>query len=142
MATALYRARILDHFQHPRHKGSLEGMDAIGRGAIPLCGDEVEVGIREMDDAGLAVRFRGRGCALCMASASIMAEALTGRSRNTADPIARDFLGWMLDGKEATLLTQVAPDLIDTFAPVREAGARARCAALPWGALREALEQG
>ena len=140
MTAELYRERILDHFQRPRHKGALEGMDAVGRGAIPVCGDEVEVGVRHASDS-IAVRFRGRGCALCIASASMMAEALTGLSRDRADRMSRAFLDWMLERKEAASLRSDAPDLVETFAAVREAGSRARCAALPWGALREALDR-
>lgn len=140
MTAELYRERILDHFQRPRHKGALEGMDAVGRGAIPVCGDEVEVGVRHTSDS-IAVRFRGRGCALCIASASMMAEALTGLSRDRADRMSRAFLDWMLERKEAASLCSDAPDLVETFAAVREVGSRARCAALPWGALREALDR-
>ena len=139
MSAELYRERILDHFQHPRHKGSLEGMDAVARGVIPLCGDEVEVGLSANSDGMVAVRFRGRGCALCLASASMMAEMLAGTTRDNAQRMARAFLGWMLERQEPATLASDAPELVETFASAREAGERARCAALPWGALQEAL---
>jgi nitrogen fixation protein NifU and related proteins len=139
MTNEIYRARILDHFRHPRHRGGLETMQAVGRAAIPMCGDEIEVGVREVGDKALAVRFRGRGCAVCMASASMMAEAVTGLTCGQANELARAFAGWMLDGAEAEALRAAAPELVETFAAVREAGSRARCAALPWGALGEAL---
>jgi nitrogen fixation NifU-like protein len=141
MTAVLYRDRILDHFRHPRHRGGLDEMDAVGRGRIPLCGDEVEVGIRASGEGNIAVRFRGRGCALCVASASMMAEALSGLPRDSAERISTAFLDWMLERKEPMSLADDAPDLVETFAPAREAGARAQCAALPWGALREALER-
>ena len=139
MTDDVYRARILHHFQHPRHRGELEGMQAVGRATIPMCGDEVEVGVSEIGKEGLAVRFRGRGCAVCIASASMMAEAVTGLTRERADEFARAFLGWMLDRVEVGLLATAAPELVETFGAVREAGSRARCAALPWGALCNAL---
>lgn len=139
MTVEVYRARILDHFQHPRHRGELEGMQAVGRATIPMCGDEVEVGVREIGTEGLAVRFRGRGCAVCIASASMMADAVTGLTRERADELTRAFMGWMLDRVEAGLLVAATPELVETFGAVRGAGSRARCAALPWGALGEAL---
>ncbi len=137
MADEIYRARILDHFQRPRHRGGVEVMAAIGRAAIPMCGDEVEVGVREA--ASLEVRFRGRGCAVCIASASMMAEHVNGLDRRQAEEIGRAFTGWMLHGAGPDLLTATASELVETFAAVRTAGGRARCAALPWSALAEAL---
>jgi nitrogen fixation NifU-like protein len=141
MTADVYRERMLEHFRHPRHRGDLQGMRAIGHGAIPICGDEVEVGIGHGDEA-IAVRFRGRGCAICIASASLMAETLSGSSRESADRLSQAFLDWMLEGGEAVALGLGASDLVDTFAAVRDAGSRAPCAALPWSALRDALEQG
>lgn len=139
MTADLYRARLLDHFQRPRHRGGLEAMPAVGRAAIPMCGDEIEVGVREVGDAGLAVRFRGRGCAVCIASASMMADRVNGLGRARAHELASEFLRWMLDRAAAETLSVAAPELLETFAAVREAGTRARCAALPWGALGDAL---
>jgi nitrogen fixation NifU-like protein len=137
MTNEIYRARILDHFQHPRHRGSLEGMQWIGRAAIPMCGDEVEVGVREAENERLAVRFRGRGCAVCIASASMMTEIVNGLTRGEADEIAHAFRSWILRRTDAERLT--TRGLIETFAAVREGGSRARCAALPWDALGDAL---
>ena len=138
----LYRERMLEHFRHPRHRGGLEGMSVVGRGAIPICGDEVEVGICHGDGVPLAVRFRGRGCAVCIASASMMAEVLNDGSRESADRLSRAFLDWMLEGAAPAALEHAAPDLVETFSSVRDAGSRARCAALPWAALRDALSRG
>lgn len=139
MTSEIYRARILDHFRHPRHRGGLEAMHAVGQAAIPMCGDAVEVGVREGRDGRLAVRFRGRGCAVCIASASMMAEIVNGLGRAQADAIACAFRGWLLERADTAALSTAVPDLLETFAAVREAGSRARCAALPWGALSDAL---
>lgn len=139
MTDEIYRARILDHFRHPRHRGGLEAMQSIGRAAIPMCGDEIEVGVREAGEQRLVVRFRGRGCAVCIASASLMSEVVNGLNRGEAEELACAFRGWMLEGAAAGLLAAQAPELVDTFSAVREAGGRTRCAALPWGALSDAL---
>lgn len=139
MADEIYRARILEHFQRPRHRGDLEGRQAVGRAAIPMCGDDIEVSVREAGTGRLAVRFRGRGCAVCIASASIMAEIVNGLDRRQAAEIGRAFTGWMLDGIDAAPLMTAAPELVETFAAVRAAGGRARCAALAWSAFADAL---
>jgi nitrogen fixation NifU-like protein len=139
MTVEIYRARILDHFQRPRHRGGLEGMHAIGRAAIPMCGDEVEVGVREGGAEQFTVRFRGRGCAVCIASASMMAELANGLGRAQMAKVGGAFTGWMLEGADVAPLTAMVPELVETFSAVRAAGSRARCAALPWGALADAL---
>jgi nitrogen fixation NifU-like protein len=139
MTVEIYRARILDHFQRPRHRGSLEGMQAVGRAAIPMCGDEIEVGVGSDGEAQFGVRFRGRGCAVCIASASMMAELANGLDRGRAAEIGRAFTGWMLEGADVAPLTAMVPELVETFSAVRAAGGRARCAALPWSALADAL---
>jgi nitrogen fixation NifU-like protein len=135
----LYRERILDHFHRPRHRGSLDAMQSVGRAAIPMCGDEIEVGIRERDNGRVEVRFRGRGCAVCIASASMMTEAVTGLTGAHASQLARSFIAWMLDRGDGGSLGDDGRDLVETFAAVRETGSRARCAALPWDALADAL---
>lgn len=139
MTTALYKDRILDHFHRPRHRGALEGMDAVGRGVIPLCGDEVEVGVKRNRHGHLTVRFRGRGCAICIASASMMTDAISGRSIVEADRLTLAFLDWMREREAAWKLDSALGELVETFGPVRQEGARISCAVLPWDALREAL---
>ena len=85
---SLYKEVLLDHFHHPRNKGDLAGADVVRRGSNPRCGDEIEVGI-EVEAGRLSrVRFRGRGCSVCIASASLMTEAVTGRDAAEAQALA------------------------------------------------------
>ena len=123
----MYTERLLDHYRRPRNRGHLEPSDtASGAGQVrtareynPLCGDEVI--IEALVEAGrvVAVRFHGRGCALCMGAASILTEAVQGRSL------------------EDLLSLDQAEYLRELGASIRPA--RLKCALLPWVALRHAI---
>ena len=75
-ANTLYKEVLLEHFHQPRNKGGLQGADVLRRGSNPRCGDEIEVGLFLQGDRLERVKFRGRGCSVCIASASLMTEAL------------------------------------------------------------------
>src|SRR5207247_10695654 len=75
----LYREVILDHYSHPRNKGSLEPADATGEGANPLCGDEIRLWLIVRAGVVQDVRFDGKGCAISQASASMMTGRVQGR---------------------------------------------------------------
>ena len=77
----LYQQVILDHGRRPRNFGPLESATGSAEGNNPLCGDRITVHVREEDDQLEAVGFEGNGCAICMASASIMTESVKGCSR-------------------------------------------------------------
>jgi len=77
---ALYQEVILDHYKHPRNFGSLADADRRAQGYNPLCGDEVMVSLRVRDGIVEDVAFEGHGCAISTASASLMTEAVKGRS--------------------------------------------------------------
>src|SRR5580692_9110546 len=77
----LYRDVILDHNRSPRNFGRLEPADATAVGRNPLCGDKLDVTLRMEGDRLADVRFEGQGCAISVASASLMSEAVKGRSR-------------------------------------------------------------
>src|SRR6516162_5126941 len=77
----LYRDVILDHNKRPRNFGPLEGADGHAHGHNPLCGDQLTVFVRMNGDHLEDIRFEGRGCAISTASASLMTEAVKGRSR-------------------------------------------------------------
>src|SRR3546814_14955698 len=76
----IYKEALLDHYRNPRNRGDLENTQIVRRGRNPLCGDEVDIGITIEDGTLTRVRFRGRACSICIASASIMTEAATGKS--------------------------------------------------------------
>ena len=133
----LYREVILDHNRHPRNFGRLEPADASADGHNPLCGDRLTVTLRMgagdvIDD----VKFEGNGCAISVASASMMSEAVRGKSR---DDVAELF------GHVHAALTQAeapadpALGKLAALAGVREFPARVKCASLCWHTLNAAL---
>jgi nitrogen fixation NifU-like protein len=76
----LYREHILDHYRHPRNQGTLEGADISCERDNPVCGDVVRLDIRLSGGRVSEVRFSGRGCVISMASASMLTEAILGKT--------------------------------------------------------------
>ncbi len=132
---SVYKTVLLDHFHNPRNKGELGTMDRVRRGSNPRCGDEIEVGIRANNEVLESVRFRGRGCSICLASASIMSECTMGLTRLQAQDLIQRMMEWFGDTKsEAPSNTTLA-----ALGAVRQHPARKKCVLLAWMALDEIL---
>jgi nitrogen fixation protein NifU and related proteins len=135
----LYRDVILDHNRQPRNFGRLDPADALADGHNPLCGDRLTISLRLAGDTITDIRFEGKGCAISTASASLMTEAVKGRSRDSVHD---------LFGRIHALLTQpgVPADeslgKLAALSGVREFPARVKCASLCWHTLNAALEDG
>jgi nitrogen fixation NifU-like protein len=132
----LYRDVILDHNRQPRNFGELAAPDASAEGHNPLCGDRLTIDIALEGDVIRDIRFHGSGCAISTASASLMTEAVKGRSRAQ---VARLF-----DDVHATLTGEApaAPAALGKLAAlggVSEFPARVKCASLCWHTLNAAL---
>lgn len=83
-AQSLYREEILDHYQNPRHFGKLKGADKTARQTNPLCGDDITIFVRwdKRDRRAIGdIRFEGKGCAICLAGASILTEYALGKTK-------------------------------------------------------------
>ena len=134
----LYQEVILDHSRTPRNFGRLEGASHQKEGYNPLCGDRLTVFL-ELDDAGAIrqARFDGSGCAISTASASMMTEALKGRTMEEARQLFEVFrdmvMGKNLNGDDG--LGKLA-----VFSGVSEFPIRVKCATLPWHTVIAALE--
>ena len=132
----LYRDVIVDHNRRPRNHGELVGATHRAEGNNPLCGDQLHVFIEVKDDLIRDLRFSGSGCAISTASASLMTEALRGRTRAEAAE---------LFGAMHRMLTTAgaAPDprlgKLMALAGVRQFPARVKCASLCWHTLNAAL---
>jgi nitrogen fixation NifU-like protein len=132
----LYRDVILDHNRRPRNFGPLEPADASIEGFNPMCGDRLTVRLRMDEDKISDIRFEGQGCAISTASASMMTEAVKGRTRSEA---------LHLFGRIHQLLTDDAAPPADelgklaALSGVREYPARVKCASLCWHTLASAL---
>jgi nitrogen fixation NifU-like protein len=132
----LYRDVIIDHNRQPRNFGRLEKADAHAEGFNPLCGDRLDLYVALDGDRISDLRFEGKGCAISVASASLMTETLKGRTRADAQ---RYF-----DAVHA-LLTRAdyTPDMdlgkLAALSGVREFPVRVKCASLCWHTLNAAL---
>ncbi len=133
----LYKDVLLDHYRHPRNKGNLDGARVVGRGSNPRCGDEIEVGLFSHGNMLDRVQFRGRGCSICIAAASMMSEALSGRSKTEAAQLSVVMHRWFGNGNGAKV--EPTPPALEALSAVREYPARRKCVMLCWEALSEAL---
>ena len=135
----LYQEVILEHGRRPRHAGRPARHDASARGDNPMCGDRVEVFLSYTPDGRIAdARFDARGCAISIASADLMAEAVTGQTPQTTRELFSRFADMARTGAcpdgDATM------ELLRPLAGVHAYPSRVKCATLPWHALAAALD--
>jgi nitrogen fixation NifU-like protein len=133
--TELYREVILDHNKHPRNFGRLDPHDAEAKGHNPLCGDRLTVTVRREGNRVADIRFEGNGCAISMASASMMTEAVKDKELAAIESLFR---------RVHALLTEAGASNADlgklaSLSGVREFPARVKCASLCWHTLNAAL---
>lgn len=132
----LYQEMILDHNRNPRNFGELAGASRKADGYNPLCGDKVRVAVQVEKGVVKGIAFKGSGCAISTASASLMTESLKGKRVAEAKRLFATFHG-MLTGKEADA---GALGKLAVFAGVCEFPARVKCATLAWHTMKAALE--
>ncbi len=135
---ALYQEVILDHGRNPRNFGALEEANHAAHGDNPLCGDRIVVYLVLADGKVADVAFTGRGCAISMASASLMTEAVKGRSVAEARALFERFHHLLTAGAAAD--DDEALEKLNVFAGVRDYPVRVKCATLPWHTLNAAIE--
>ena len=138
MLRELYQETILDHNRHPRNRGRVVGSRA--EGYNPLCGDQVEISLHTEGGMIDAIAFDGQGCAISTASASLMTQAVKGKTVEEAEAIFRRFQALVTDTSGAEPDWDGLGDLA-AFAGVRELPVRIKCATLPWHTLHAALNQ-
>ena len=136
--TDLYRDVILEHKRNPRNFGRLDPHDAAAVGHNPLCGDALSLTLRLDGDRLSAVRFNGQGCAISVASASLMSEAVTGKTRAEIDQLYHEVHA-LLTGD--AYRPAVPLGKLMALGGVREFPARVKCASLCWHTLNAALQQ-
>jgi len=86
----LFRENILDHYKHPRNRGTLEHPDITYEDANPLCGDRIRMDVNVEDGRIAQVRFSGVGCSISQAAASMLCEAVEGKSLDEVKRLSRD----------------------------------------------------
>lgn len=134
----LYQETILERGRRPRHALRLAVFDATAKGDNPMCGDRCQVWVKRATDGSIgAVGFEARGCAISVASADLMTEAVQGLDADAARLLSERF--------RVLATTGVADDpALDTLRPlagVHEYPSRVKCATLPWHALVAALNE-
>ena len=134
MLQELYKEIVLDHYKRPRHRGELDDADVQEHLLNPLCGDEVTVYARFRGDKLAEVSFTGRGCSISQASASMLTERLSGKSREEAEGEIEAFLEMMR--------TEENEELGDLAAlkGIIQTPNRIRCATLAWTAFKQGLD--
>ena len=135
----LYQELIVDHNRSPRNFRKIEGATRMAEGYNPLCGDKLTVYLT-LDDNGVItdLSFEGTGCAISVASASLMTQQLKGKSVQDAEELFKSFHD-LLTVKDAVLETERLGKLA-ALAGVREYPSRIKCATLCWHTLRSALQ--
>jgi len=132
----LYQEVILDHYRKPRNFGTLADADRRAEGHNPLCGDRIALQIRMKGDAIEDVRFSGKGCAISTASASMMTDAVKGKSRAEAEALFEKFHALVTGGGNG----KAGLGKLEAFGGVSEFPIRVKCASLAWHTLKAALE--
>ena len=139
----LYQEIILEHGKNPRNLRKTENFNKDAKGNNPLCGDNVHVYLklneqRKVED----ISFEGSGCAISMASASIMTDLIKGKSDNEAKEIIEDFLGMIKENPElkTNLLKEDDKTKLMCLSGVKQYPMRVKCATLSWHTLVSAME--
>jgi nitrogen fixation NifU-like protein len=137
----LYQEMILDHVKRPRNSGALPSASHRADGDNPLCGDKVTIFLSIEDGRIADVRFQGRGCAISLASASLMTEAIKGKTEAEVRAMFECFRAGLTAKNEEEAANALAElDNLAVFAGVREFPVRVKCATLPWHTLMAALD--
>jgi len=134
----LYQEVIVDHNRSPRNFGKMENSDQSLEGFNPLCGDRLTLYLKFNDGIIDNISFDGSGCAISVASASLMTEAMKGKTIKEAKAIFKDF--HELITKEGTELDIDKLGKLAALAGIRDYPTRVKCAVLCWHTLNSILE--
>ena len=139
----LYQEIILDHGKNPRNLGKFDNYNKDAKGNNPLCGDNVHVYLRLNENKKVEdIAFEGHGCAISMASASIMTDMVRGKEEKEVKEIVTDFLGMIKekDSLETNILKDDEKTKLMSLSGVKKYPMRVKCATLSWHTLTSALD--
>ena len=139
----LYQEIILDHGKNPRNLGKFDNYNKDAKGNNPLCGDNVHVYLRLNENKKVEdIAFEGHGCAISMASASIMTDMVRGKEEKEVKEIITDFLGMIKekDSIETNILKDDEKTKLMSLSGVKQYPMRVKCATLSWHTLTSALD--
>ena len=139
----LYQEIILDHAKNPRNKGKCDGYNHDAKAHNPLCGDKVHIYLKLDKNKNIKnLSFEGDGCAISLASASILTDTLKGKDLSFTKKVAEDFLNMLRKKTKITLnsLTEDQVTTITSLSGVQEFPMRIKCATMAWHTLLSAIE--
>ena len=140
----LYQEIILDHGKNPRNLRKTENFNKDAKGHNPLCGDKVHIFLKLNDNKKVEdISFEGQGCAISMASASIMTDLLKGKEEKEVKEIVNDFLEMIKEKDEinTNLLKDDEKTKLMCLSGVKQYPMRVKCATLSWHTLTSAIEK-
>ena len=140
----LYQEIILDHGKNPRNLRKTENFNKDAKGHNPLCGDKVHVYLKLNENKKLEdISFEGQGCAISMASASIMTDLLKGKEEKDVKEIVYDFLEMIKEKDEikTKLLKEDEKTKLMCLSGVKQYPMRVKCATLSWHTLTSAIDK-
>ncbi|RAP75478.1 Fe-S cluster assembly sulfur transfer protein SufU [Paenibacillus montanisoli] len=132
----LYRRVIMDHYKNPRNRGTLDEDSLTVNLNNPTCGDRITLQLQVEDGIVKQAKFTGEGCSISMSSASMMTEAVKGKTTEEALALAERFSSFIKGGQEEF---EELED-IEALSGVSKFPARIKCATLSWNALRKGIE--
>jgi len=132
----LYRRVIMDHYKHPRNRGEFGDGGVAVELNNPTCGDRITLQLKVEDGVVKDSRFTGEGCSISMSSASMMTEAIKGKTLEEALKMAEQFSN-MMKGEQA----EFEYEDLEALSGVSKFPARIKCATLAWNALRKGIEK-
>jgi nitrogen fixation NifU-like protein len=135
----LYQEVILDHCKHPKNFRKLEDANRSAEGFNPLCGDQITLYLKVEEGLIVDIAFKGAGCAISKASASMMTAALKGKSVEEAERIFESFHHMVTTEPDEEYESDGLGKL-EVFSGVREFPVRVKCASLAWHTLCSALK--
>ncbi len=140
----LYQEIILDHGKNPRNLRKTENFNKDAKGHNPLCGDKVHIFLKLNDNKKVEdISFEGQGCAISMASASIMTDLLKGKEEKEVKEIVNDFLEMIKEKDEinTNLLKDDEKTKLMCLSGVKQYPMRVKCATLSWHTLTTAIDK-
>ena len=140
----LYQEIILDHWKNPRNKKKCKDFNKDAEGHNPLCGDKVHVFLKLNREKKVEdISFEGEGCAISIASASIMTETIKGKEFNVAKKILEDFLNMLKEGSKlkTNSLSEDQNTTMMSLSGVKQFPMRVKCATLAWHTFMHAVEE-
>ena len=139
MLDDLYQEVIIDHGKNPRNFGELEQYTCTHDASNPLCGDQVTIYIDVDDNIIKNVSFRARGCAISIASASIMSEIIKGKTIEEVNTLF-DYFHKLCTGEEVKAVDDEDYERLQVMSGVSEFPSRVKCATMSWHAMKECIE--